>query len=112
MRRLECAKNLLWDGDVEATIALFQGLKFKRAVNFVDYLRKHRQRIPEYGYLHQLKMTIGSGSVESSIKQIGRRVKISGAQWKKEHVAQVLKHRCAYLNGFLDSPKYKYLVPN
>ena len=36
-------------------------------------------------------MTIGSGSVESSIKQIGRRIKISGAQWKKEHVAQVLK---------------------
>jgi len=57
-------------------------------------------------------MTIGSGSVESSIKQIGRRIKISGAQWKKEHVAQVLKHRCAYLNGFLDSPKYKYSVPN
>ena len=112
MHRLENAENLLWDGDVEATIALFQGLKFKRAVNFVGYLRKHRQRIPEYGYLHQLKMTIGSGSVESSIKQIGRRIKISGAQWKKEHVAQVLKHRCAYLNGFLDSPKYKYSAPN
>ncbi len=112
IRRLENAENLLWNGDVEATIALFQELKFKRAVNFVDYLRKHRQRIPEYGYLKQLKMTIGSGSVESSIKQIGRRVKISGAQWKKEHVAQVLKHRCAYLNGFLDSPKYKYSAPN
>jgi len=72
----------------------------------VGYLCKHRQRIPEYGYLHQLRMTIGSGSVESSIKQIGRRIKISGAQWKKEYVAQVLKHGCAYLNGFLNSPSY------
>ena len=112
IRRLENAENSLWDGDVESTIALFQGLKFKRAVNFVGYLRKHRQRIPEYGYLHQLKITIGSGSVESSIKQIGCRIKISGAQWKKENIAQVLKHRCAYLNGFLDSPKYNYSVPN
>jgi len=66
------------------------------------------QPFPEYGYLQQLGLTIGSGSVESSIKQIGRRIKISGAQWKKENVAQVLKHRCSYLNGYLYSPKYKY----
>ena len=55
-----------------------------------------------------LGLTIGSGSVESSIKQIGRRIKISGAQWKKENVAQVLKHRCSYLNGYLYSPEYQY----
>ncbi|MEM6446092.1 MAG: ISKra4 family transposase, partial [Cyanobacteria bacterium P01_D01_bin.123] len=35
------------------------------------------------------------------VKQIGRRIKISGAQWKAENVPQVLKHRCAYLNGQL-----------
>jgi hypothetical protein len=32
------------------------------------------------------------------VKQIDRRLKISGAQWQKSNVPQVLKHRCAYLN--------------
>lgn len=43
-------------------------------------------------------ITIGYGSVESTIKQIGRRIKISGAQWNRQNLPQVLKHRCAYLN--------------
>uniref|UniRef100_UPI002636D89C hypothetical protein n=1 Tax=Acaryochloris sp. IP29b_bin.137 TaxID=2969217 RepID=UPI002636D89C len=33
-----------------------------------------------------------------AIKQISRRVKISGAQWNESNVPQVLAHRCAYLN--------------
>jgi len=65
-----------------------------------------------YGYLQKQGLTIGSGSVESTIKQIGRRVKISGAQWHRNNVAQVLKHRCAYLNGYFYSPKYFYSVLN
>jgi hypothetical protein len=43
--------------------------------------------------------SIGSGAVESTIKQISQRVKLTGAQWKADNVAQLLKHRCAYLNG-------------
>ncbi|MBD2189017.1 hypothetical protein H6F41_12795 [Pseudanabaena sp. FACHB-723] len=78
----------------------------KWAINFLAYLRNHRQRISEYGYLQNQGVTIGSGSVESTIKQIGRRGKISGAQWNKDNVAQVLKYRCAYLNGYCYSPKY------
>ncbi|MFN9994575.1 MAG: hypothetical protein ACK54G_01965 [Pseudanabaena sp.] len=62
--------------------------------------------------LQKQGLTIGSGSVESTIKQIGRRVKISGAQWHRNNVAQVLKHRCAYLNGYFYSPKYFYSVLN
>ncbi|OYQ65173.1 hypothetical protein B9G53_08765 [Pseudanabaena sp. SR411] len=112
MHRLKNAEQFLWDGDVEAAIALFEGCKFKRVVNFVSYLRKHCLRIPEYSYFHQLGLTIGSGAVESSIKQIGRRIKISGAQWNQKNVPQVLKHRCAYLNGFLDSSEYNYSVLN
>jgi len=49
--------------------------------------------------------------VESSIKQIGRSIKISGAQWNQKNVAQILKHRCAYLNGLLDS-EYLYSSQN
>ncbi|MFZ4555027.1 MAG: hypothetical protein ACOYN8_01425 [Pseudanabaena sp.] len=51
LRRLEKAEKLLWEGDVEKVVSLFSDCKFKRAVNFVDYITKHRTRIPEYGYL-------------------------------------------------------------
>lgn len=44
---------------------------------------------------------LASWAVESAIKQIGSRIKISGAQWKAENVNQVLSVRCAYLNGVL-----------
>ena len=44
---------------------------------------------------------IGSGSIESGIKQIGMRVKQTGVQWKKENVNKILSLRCAYLNGVL-----------
>jgi hypothetical protein len=45
--------------------------------------------------------TLGSGAIESTIKQIDRRTKISGAQWKTENIPQVLAHGCAYLNGLI-----------
>ncbi|MEG5239823.1 ISKra4 family transposase, partial [Microcoleus sp. A6-C6] len=45
--------------------------------------------------------SIGSGTVESIIKRIGFRVKISGAQWNIESVPSILSLRCAYLNGQL-----------
>ena len=112
LRRLAKAEDFLWRGDVDQAIVLFADCKFKRAINFLAYLRNHRHRIPEYGYLQEQGLTIGSGSVESTIKQIGRRVKISGAQWNQQNVAQVLKHRCAYLNGYFYSPKYLYSAPN
>ncbi len=36
-----------------------------------------------------------------AIKQIGLRIKISGAQWNVESVNHILSVRCAYLNGLL-----------
>jgi hypothetical protein len=63
-------------------------------------LNKHR--IINYQYHQQNTIcSIGSGAVESSIKQIDRRLKISGAQWKEQNVPQVLRHRCVYLNDSL-----------
>ena len=112
LRRLAKAEDFLWRGDVDQAIVLFADCKFKPAINFLAYLRNHRHRIPEYGYLQEQGLTIGTSSVESTIKQIGRRVKISGAQWNQQNVAQVLKHRCAYLNGYFYSPKHLYSAPN
>ncbi|BAZ84809.1 hypothetical protein NIES806_10020 [Dolichospermum compactum NIES-806] len=74
---------------------------------------KHRQRIPNYSTYQKLGIPIGSGSVESKIKQIGARVKISGAIWKRQNVPRILRVRCAYLNNSsclsIYSLKLKYL---
>lgn len=100
INRLNHAETLLWSGQVDAVLALFQPLKKRAARNFCQYLRHHRHRIIHYDYYQREQIcSIGSGGVESGIKQIGRRIKISGAQWKEGNVPQVLAHRCAYLNG-------------
>ncbi len=98
-RRLRKAKNLLWQGLVDDAIAQFNELEKKPAKNFQNYLRKHSSRIPDYQLYQELGICIGSGSVESWIKQIGSRIKIIGAQWNSHNVPQMLKLRCAYLNG-------------
>lgn len=102
LKRRRQAEDLLWQGQVDAVIALFNDLRPKQAQNFCAYLDKHRQRIVNYGYYQAEQLcSIGSGTVESAVKQIGRRLKISGAQWKPENVPQALQLRCAYLNGLL-----------
>jgi hypothetical protein len=110
MRRLNQARAVLWQGDVDAALALFATCNRKQATNFCAYLRKHRHRIVNYEYYQSEQICsyafggaklYGSGAVESAVKQIDRRTKISGAQWKQENVPQVLAHRCAYLNDLL-----------
>ncbi|GBF54550.1 hypothetical protein N0824_02418 [Microcystis sp. 0824] len=64
-------------------------------------MNKHKHRIVNYGYFQEEWISIGSGSGSSQVKQIGFRVKIAGASWNSGNVPQVLRHRCAYLNGSL-----------
>lgn len=103
LKRIEQVEALLWDGKVDAAIEVFKGFTSTQTSNFVAYLQKHRSRLPNYGYLQQEGFSIGSGAVESAVKQIGIRVKLSGAQWAVENVPQVLRHRCAYLNGYFST---------
>lgn len=63
------------------------------------YLGKHCHRFVNDSYYQAEGISIGSGEVGSLVKQIGRRVKISGAQWNADNVQQVLLQRCAYLNS-------------
>ena len=98
-RRLRRVKNHLWQGLVDDAIVEFNELNKQQAKNFQNYLRKHQSRIPDYQLDQELGICIGSGSVESWIKQIGSRIKIIGAQWNSHNVPQMLKLRCAYLNG-------------
>jgi hypothetical protein len=102
LKRLQKAESLLWRGRVSETLALLADCPLKGAQNFSAYLNKHRQRLINYSYYQSEQLcSIGSGAVESAIKQISARMKISGASWKADNVNQALLLRCAYLNGLL-----------
>lgn len=102
VKRLAKARSLLWQGKVDETLSLFEDCKKHQAHCFCQYLHNHRHRIVNYAYLQAEGIcSIGSGAIESTVKQIDRRLKISGARWKPDHVPKVLAHRCAYLNNQL-----------
>ena len=102
LKRLKQAEHLLWRGKVKSTLQLFSPLNKKAARNFYQYLMTHQSRIINYQYYQKKQISsIGSGSIESGIKQIGMRLKKTGAQWKSSNVNKILSLRCAYLNGVL-----------
>jgi hypothetical protein len=102
-QRLAALEALLWQGDVDGAIEQLKDRSHEQVDNFIAYLNKHRHRIVNYAYFQAEGISIGSGTMESTVKQIGARIKLSGAQWKAENVPQVLLHRCAYLNGQFSS---------
>lgn len=67
--------------------------------SFIAYLDKHQHRIVNDSYFQAKGLSIGSGAVESTVKHIRGRLKLSGAQWKSQNISQVLRYRCADLNG-------------
>jgi hypothetical protein len=72
IKRLHQAEALLWHGQVEAAMALFGNCQRKQAKNFCEYLRKHQHRLVNYEYYQAEELyLIGSGAVESALKQIG-----------------------------------------
>lgn len=102
LKRLGQAKSYLWRGEIDRAIALFTNCRHQQAHKFIAYLNKHRSRIVNYEYYQAESLcSIGSGAVESAIKQIDLRLKLTGAQWKSTNVHQMLQLRCAYLNGQL-----------
>ena len=104
MKRLKQAESLLWSGQVNEVINLFKYLKIKSFKTFCTYWETHRIRIINYQYYQEESVSsLGSGTVESTIKRIGLRVKLSGSQWNIESVSSILSLRCAYLNGQLST---------
>lgn len=103
-QRLKQAESDLWQGEVDAALALFADCGGEPAQRFCKYLKRHRSRIVNYAYYQAENIcSIGSGSVESSIKQIDQRLKLPGAQWLPDNVNPMLGIRCAYLNGYFDT---------
>jgi hypothetical protein len=76
--RLNAVEARLWNGDVEVAVALFDDWQHERVERFIAYLAKHRHRIVNYSYYQAEGISVGSGEIESTVKQIGRRIKISG----------------------------------
>lgn len=102
LKRLTQAEALLWQGKTDEARTLFNDCHRKQARNFESYLDKHHTRIVNYAYYQAEQLcSIGSGAVESAVKQIDRRLQISGAKWNVESVNPMLQLRCAYLNGQL-----------
>ena len=91
-------RHHLWQGEVEQVWPILKGMRTYQADCFRRYVEKHRHRLPNYGAYQREGLCIGSGEVESLVKQIGERVKITGARWKPENAPQILRLRTAYLN--------------
>lgn len=95
LKRLRRVETFLWQGKIKQAIALLRQECPKRARKFLAYIEKHRHRLPNYKLLQtEYNISVGSGSVESAIKQLDRRLKISGAQWNPHSVTPMLRLRC------------------
>lgn len=102
LKRLQQAESELWQGHIDTVLALLANCSGKQVQRFCKYLERHRHRIVNYAYYQAEQIcSIGSGAVESSIKQIDARLKLPGAQWHSHNVNSILSLRCAYLNGTL-----------
>lgn len=96
---LEEVKTLLWSGCVAVVLEKLKQVSSYASQCFQAYVRKHQHRIIPYDVSQVEGIDIGSGAVESTVKQIAARLKLSGAQWLKKNVGTILRLRCAYLNG-------------
>lgn len=99
----EQVETHLWQGDVPDALQALADCPSDEAQCFRNYLLKHQHHIPNYDYYAAEGLcSVGSGAVESLVKQIDQRLQIVGSRWKPEHVPNVLAQRCAYLNGELN----------
>ncbi|HAH55547.1 MAG TPA: hypothetical protein DCM02_09800 [Flavobacterium sp.] len=84
----------LWNGRIDKVLE-----KLEEKNNFRKYVLKHSERIVNYNYYKKEGITIGSGAVESAVKQISARLNLPGARWKEENANKMIAFRCTYLNS-------------
>ena len=76
IKRLNIVEALLWKGSVDEAIQQFANWQHKKVDNFIAYLNQHRHRIINYDYYQSEGISIGSGAIESTIKQIDERPRV------------------------------------
>ncbi len=97
-------KTALWEGCLDDVIAACQQLVTPNrdddpAQKALTYYTNNRHRM-DYPTYRANGYHIGSGTIESGIKQIGtHRMKVPGAIWNAEPARKVAKARAAYLSG-------------
>ena len=101
---IEQVKTHLWQGELDAVIACCaQYVNPQRekdpAQQAVTYFTNNRQRM-DYPTYRAQGYQIGSGTIESAVKQIvTQRMKVSGARWDLQSARFVAKARAALLSG-------------
>lgn len=105
---LEEAKTNLWNGRLDALIAACARLTDPQrdddpAQTAVTYYTNNRQRM-DYPTYRANGYQIGSGTIESGVKQIAsQRMKVPGARWNLQSARLVAKARAAFLSGQWDA---------
>jgi len=99
LKRLRQA-NLLWQGDVRATIATLPWLHFACRAELCALLAKHRPGIINYAYC-QAEQFCSIGSRRSGVSQTNLTYEPNFWGTVEEHRQQILQLRCTYLNGML-----------
>jgi hypothetical protein len=103
------ARDLLLaeDGPRRVRRTLIAGLRMGNALDpaalrrEIRYLFRHRRRMPYYA-LHQQGLPVGSGVMESAVKQVNTaRLRLSGMKWTRPFADGMLRLRSAHLSGAL-----------
>lgn len=100
---LKHAKQLLWDGKLDELITacrqhIRSAAEDDPAQTAVTYYTNNRHRM-DYPTYRANGYQIGSGTIESGVKQIAtKRLKISGARWNLNSARYVAKARAAFLS--------------
>lgn len=102
---LKSTRDALWHGELETVIAACQAhvnpdlpAKHDAAQRAVTYYTNNQHRM-HYETYRQQGYQIGSGTIESAVKQIAaQRMQVSGARWNLESACLVAKARAAYLS--------------
>jgi hypothetical protein len=106
---LHTARDKLWHGKLDEVIAACQELvqphlkaEDDPAQQAVTYFCNNRQRM-DYPTYRKHGYQIGSGTIESAVKQIAsQRMKVSGARWNLLSARMVAKARATFLSGQWD----------
>ena len=106
---LEQARTELWEGQIQELIRDGQrlALAYPAAADAVQKMityYQHNEKRMDYARLRAAGYLIGSGTIESTCKQIaGHRLKLAGARWSFDGSVQTAKARAAWLSGDWDS---------
>lgn len=98
-------RDALWQGQLDTVIHACQKLIQPNlasdddpAQKAVTYYTNNQHRM-NYAYYRQQGYQIGSGTIESAVKQIAsQRMKVSGARWNVDNARSVAKARAAFLS--------------